>query len=227
MAITASGIGSGLDINGIVSQLMQLERRPVYLLENNNRTYDAQLSAYGRLRSAISSFESAMEELGSLDKFKVFSSTSSNEDALTVSADSNAAQGVYSMEVSRLAQNHKLGSDLINSDDLFTGTLTTVGTDLKDYVSGNSYEFDEQSEPGADFSIIFDQGGSYQDQDLESSDSCFGEWIAIANDTIAVANCGIKFKFPSTLEDGMTITATVQDPGQTAETFTGTLTTPK
>jgi len=123
MAITAAGVGSGLDINGIVTQLMTLERQPVFKLERKVNEYESQLSAYGKIRSALSSFQSAMEGLGSLDKFKVFSAASSDEDVVTASTDSNAASGIYSLEVTRLAQNHKLGSSETDKADTFTGNL--------------------------------------------------------------------------------------------------------
>jgi len=130
MAITAAGVGSGLDINGIVTQLMALERIPVNKLEANNREYEAQLSAYGQVRSALSSFETAMEGLGSLDKFKVYSASSTDEDILTASTTSAAANGTYNLEVTRLAQNHKMASGESSNTDEFRGNLTiTIGTD--------------------------------------------------------------------------------------------------
>ena len=135
MAITAAGVGSGLDINGIVIQLMQLERQPVFKLESQIRGYESQLSAYGQIRSALSSFESAMEGLGSLDKFKVFAASSSDESIATASADSTAASGIYSLEILRLAQNHKLGSSEIDNADTFSGNLDIT-------VDGNTLSVD-------------------------------------------------------------------------------------
>ena len=122
--ITAGGVGSGLDINGIVTQLMLLERQPVFKLERKVDEYESQLSAYGKIRSALSSFESAMQGLGSLDKFKVYAASSSDEEVVTASADSNAAAGIYSLEVTRLAQNHKLGSSETVKTDTFVSILT-------------------------------------------------------------------------------------------------------
>jgi len=119
MAITAAGVGSGLDVENIVTQLMRLERRPLDALVQRESEFRAELSAFGRLKSAISSFKSAMEDLGSLDKFQVFSTTSSDEDVLTASADSSAAQGVFAIDVDRLAQNHKLaGAQVSDSTDI-------------------------------------------------------------------------------------------------------------
>lgn len=134
MAITAAGVGSGLDIESIVSQLMTLERQPLVALQRRESDTRAQISAYGTLKSAVSSFQDAMNDLSSLDKFRVFQSDSSDEDVMTASADSAAAGGIYSLDVTRLAQNHKLGSAELSNTATFGGgagdALTlTVGTD--------------------------------------------------------------------------------------------------
>jgi flagellar hook-associated protein 2 len=139
MAITAAGVGSGLDIETIVTQLMQLERRPLVALQNQESEYRAELSAYGRLKSAFSSFQSAMDELGNLDKFKIFSASSSDEEAVTASADSAAAAGTFNIEVTRLAQNHKLGSDPFAATDTFGGT---AGDELEVTTGGDTLTVD-------------------------------------------------------------------------------------
>ena len=134
MAITAAGVGSGLDIESIVSQLMSLERRPLVALQQRESDTRAQISAYGTLKSAVSSFQDAMKDLSSLDKFRIFQTTSSDDKIMTASADSDAATGLYSLDVTRLAQNHKMGSDEHADTAMFGGgagdALTlTVGTD--------------------------------------------------------------------------------------------------
>ncbi len=119
MAITAAGVGSGLDIEGIVSQLMVLERQPLQAMQRRESEHRADLSAYGRLKSAVSSFESAMEGLSSEDKFKIFSTQSSDTDVLAASADDTAASGVFSIDVTRLAQHHKVSSTEHNAGASF------------------------------------------------------------------------------------------------------------
>jgi len=111
MAITAAGVGSGLDIENIVSQLMTLERRPLVSIQGQVSVTQAKISSYGTLKSTISSFQDAMQELSTLDAFRKFTSTSSDEDVMTATADSDAAAGIYNISVGRLAQNHKLGSN--------------------------------------------------------------------------------------------------------------------
>jgi flagellar hook-associated protein 2 len=119
--ITAAGVGSGLDINSIISQLMAIEQRPLVAMQNTEKTYQAQLSAYGRLHSAMAGFQSAMSGLADLSKFEVFAANSSNTDVLAASADSTASLGSYQVQVVRIAEAHKMASA-----NTFTDTDTTT-----------------------------------------------------------------------------------------------------
>jgi len=108
--ISSAGVGSGLDVNSIVSQLMALERRPLQRIQAQKSGYEAQLSAYGKLKSAISDFSSALAELDRASDFKLFTAGSSDEDVLTATASSDAAPGSYSIEVERIAERHKMAA---------------------------------------------------------------------------------------------------------------------
>jgi flagellar hook-associated protein 2 len=110
MAITAAGVGSGLDIENIVSQLMSLERRPLVALQQKTRAAESEISALGTFKSQLSTFQDAMEELSSLDEFRKFASSSTDEDVLTATADGDAAAGNFSVEITRLAQNNRYAS---------------------------------------------------------------------------------------------------------------------
>jgi len=65
MGITASGIGSGLDINSLVAQLVKAESRPMALLQGQQKTIKARISSYGQLSSALAGFQNAARTLGS------------------------------------------------------------------------------------------------------------------------------------------------------------------
>lgn len=134
MAITAAGVGSGLDIESIVSQLMNIERQPLVALQRKTSDTKAQISSYGALKSTMSTFQDAMKDLGTLDAFRKFATNSSDEGVLMATADKDGAAGIYNVDVSRLAQNHKLGSNEFAATDTFGGknndALTlTVGAD--------------------------------------------------------------------------------------------------
>jgi flagellar hook-associated protein 2 len=121
MAISSPGIGSGLDINGIVSQLMALERRSVTGLDTKEAKYHAQLSAYGSLKGALSTFQNAVAALAAPSRFSTVRASSADVSVATISATA-AAEGTYALEVQTLARAHKLKSTT------FEASSTTVGT---------------------------------------------------------------------------------------------------
>lgn len=122
MGISAPGMGSNLDVNAIVSQLMAAERRPLALLDQREAAYQAKLSAYGALKGALSSFQTAMEGLADAAKFHAATATAADTSLLTASADGKAVAGSYSVEVQQLAQQQKIRSEG------FAGTSSVVGS---------------------------------------------------------------------------------------------------
>ncbi len=122
MGISSTGIGSGLDVNGIVTQLMALERRPLTALDAKEAKYQAQLTAYGSLKGALSSFQSAVAALASPAKFSAVTANLADTTVATATASSAAKAGSYAVEVQTLAQAHKLKSGT------FAATSTTVGS---------------------------------------------------------------------------------------------------
>lgn len=125
--IISSGIGSGLDIQGIVQQLVAAEGQPVEVrIAQKEARAQAKLSAFGSLKSALSDFRSKLESMKSIDKFLSRTATSGNEDAFTVSAGSTAQPASYTIEVVQLAQAQKLTSGAFVDAEgaVGTGTLT-------------------------------------------------------------------------------------------------------
>ncbi|MCB1774597.1 MAG: flagellar filament capping protein FliD [Gammaproteobacteria bacterium] len=122
MAITAAGVGSGLDIEGIVTQLMTLERRPIVAIQQKVTRAEAEISSLGTFKSQLSTFQDAMQELGSLDAFRKFTTASTDDAVAIAEADGDAAAGIYNIDVTRLAQNHKQGSKEFASGATVGGT---------------------------------------------------------------------------------------------------------
>ncbi len=124
MGISVSGMGSGLDINGLVSQLMSAESRPMTLLKTQQKTVGTKISAYGQLSSALANLQNSLKGLSANGLSAVGASSSST--ALAASTGVGATPGSYSVTVSQLAQSHKLVSPGFASDsaDLGAGTLS-------------------------------------------------------------------------------------------------------
>lgn len=122
-SIVSTGIGSGLDIAGIVQQLVAAEGDPVESRLGQQETRaQAKLSAFGSLKSALSGFRDKLESMRSLDQFLSRKAISGNENVFTVSAGSSALPANYSIEVVQVAQAQKLTSGA------FTGSSAVIGT---------------------------------------------------------------------------------------------------
>lgn len=136
-SITAPGIGSGLDVNSIVSQLISLEQQPILALQQKEAGYAAQLSAIGQLRSAVSPLQDAANKLKDFSSLAAFTATSADSAKFTASTDNTAAVGSFDIQVQSLAQSQKLGS--ASQADKDTTTFGNTGDTLTLTVDGNSF----------------------------------------------------------------------------------------
>lgn len=122
--LSTQGIGSGLDISGIVAKIMKIERKPWDKLGTDGVELKAQLSAYGQLKGVVSTLQTTMTTLSDATKFKASKATSTDLKVLTASADGTASRGVYAIEVKRLAETHRLVAGTVFADT----TTSKVGT---------------------------------------------------------------------------------------------------
>jgi flagellar hook-associated protein 2 len=104
VGLSSPGIGSNLDVNGIVSKLMSVEQQPLTLLAQKEASFQAKISAYGSLSGALSSFQNSLTALSTPTKFQAISANVTDSTVLTASATSNAVTGSYNVNVSQLAQ---------------------------------------------------------------------------------------------------------------------------
>jgi flagellar hook-associated protein 2 len=127
MAITSTGIGSGLDIDSLVSKLVAAERSAGQTRIDGKKTkLTEQFSAMGTLMGAMSGFQASLNSLVSGGSFNSRSVSLSDEAAFTAKATSAAAAGSYDVQVQQLAKAAQLGSGAFasGSTTVGTGTLT-------------------------------------------------------------------------------------------------------
>ncbi|MDX1734737.1 MAG: flagellar filament capping protein FliD, partial [Halioglobus sp.] len=125
--ITAAGVGSGLDIESLVTQLVAAERGPVEsrILQQDARI-TSELSAFGTFKGALSAFQTSLADLNVLSSFGRRTGVSSNSDVLEATSDGTAVNGSYDIAVTQLAKAHSLASGSYATTDeiVGTGTLT-------------------------------------------------------------------------------------------------------
>lgn len=108
--ISSPGIGSGLDVQSIVAQLVALERRPIQQLEKAATKIQTQISAFGKLQSALATLRDAAARLARNDTWGAVKAASSRPDAVSASVADGAQTGSYSVLVQRLAAGQTVAS---------------------------------------------------------------------------------------------------------------------
>ena len=154
-SISSPGIGSGLDINSIVRQLVAAEGQPTRnRLDRTEAELQARISAYGLLQGAVSSFQTSLGKLTGGSGFQANTASSSNQEVLVATASRTAVAGRYDLDVTHLARAHSLVTDSglaagqfsSTSDVLGTGTLTfKFGTTVMDGASYGSFTPDAEA----------------------------------------------------------------------------------
>lgn len=111
-------MASGLDIAGMTQQLVAAERKPkADRITTQQKQVNVSLSAYGQVKSSISSMQSMLEKFGKDEAFNGQKATSDNSDYLSIKATAKAKSGVYNINIQQMAQSHKLmGKELFSAD---------------------------------------------------------------------------------------------------------------
>ncbi|MCY4743639.1 flagellar filament capping protein FliD [Pelomonas sp. UHG3] len=120
--ISSAGIGSGLDIESLVSKLVAAERTPITQLNTRIDGLKTELSSYGKVQSALSTLRDAASRLTTPASWSGSLATSSDPTLVSVTAGSSAAIGTVSVKVDALAQ-----SQTLVSSNAVASATTTVG----------------------------------------------------------------------------------------------------
>lgn len=123
--ITSAGIGSGIDVESLITRLMSLERAPIEQLKQRTDGLKTQLSAVGKTQSSLSSLRDAAAKLAQSNAFQSATATSSDAATVSASAVSGAALGSFNVSVTRLATAQSLASNpVVAGTNIGTGTIT-------------------------------------------------------------------------------------------------------
>ncbi len=121
--LTSGGIGSGIDVAGLVNSLINAERAPTEgRLAVKEAGLQARLSGFGLIKGALDKLQSAVTTLGASDLLSTNKASSGDDKLFTASADGTAVAGAYSVEITTLAAAQKLASGA------FAASTTVVGT---------------------------------------------------------------------------------------------------
>lgn len=132
MAITSTGLGSGLEVENIITQLMALEKKPLTSLQTKASTIDSKISAFGTVKSQLSTLSDAVTALSKASTWSAKTVSSSNATAVSaaVANGTNASVSSFSVTVSQLARTQSISSAPVSTGaTVGSGTLSfSLGT---------------------------------------------------------------------------------------------------
>jgi flagellar hook-associated protein 2 len=165
MSISVGGLISGLDTNSLIDQMLEIQQQPIVNLQQQEASYQVELSAYGSLQGVLDSLKSAMEGLDSVSDLTGFSATSGDTDLFSVTADENATPGSYGITVQQLAGVHKLTSGAFSEEELVgegtihlkvgDGSTTDIAVSAADTIDDVAQAIND-ADAGVQAAVIFD-----------------------------------------------------------------------
>lgn len=180
--ISSAGVGSGLDVNGIVSKLMAVEQQPITNLNKKEAAFQAKISAYGSLKSALSGFQGVLLGLTNASSFKSITATPADNTIVTASASSIAVAGSYALDITQIAKAQKLVATGQTSAtaSIGNGTVTIdFGT-----ISGGTFDTVTGKYTGASFTS---NGNGAKTLTIDASNNS----LTGIRDAINAANIGV------------------------------------
>ncbi|WP_323086285.1 flagellar cap protein FliD N-terminal domain-containing protein, partial [Providencia alcalifaciens] len=125
--ISTLGIGANLDLNVQMDQLEAMERRRLDPLTQQKASYDAQISAFGKMQSSLEKLKKAAEDL---KKYQDISTTkvSGEYKAFDVKTDGKAIAGVHDVKVNQLAKAQTIATKGVDDNKKLLGNGATERT---------------------------------------------------------------------------------------------------
>ena len=124
--ITSLGIGSGLNVNSIISQLMAVQNQPVNLLQNQEAADQSTVSSFGQLQGVLATFQTTMQGLSTSSQYQSVSGSIANSSVASITTTSGASAANYALQVNQLAQAQSLvtAGQTSSSSAIGNGTIS-------------------------------------------------------------------------------------------------------
>lgn len=134
MGISSLGVGSGLDLEGLVTQLLEAERAPkAARLDAQDERIEAEISSLGQIKSKLSEFKDSVDELRKdqslTGREPTIRNPSEETEPFTAEASNSALTGEYAITVERLASGSRIESATAATGGFAASTDEVTDTD--------------------------------------------------------------------------------------------------
>lgn len=151
-SVSSAGIGSGLDVDSIITGLMKVEQQPLTDLQTKATSINTTISAFGAVKSALSAFRDAASAIALPSAWNATAATSSDASAVGVATGTNAATGSYAIQVQSLAAAQSTVSGTYASGSALVGA-GTLHIDLGTWSSGQTAFTARSGSTGVDVTV--------------------------------------------------------------------------
>ncbi|WP_353093030.1 flagellar filament capping protein FliD [Methylibium sp.] len=229
MAMSSPGLGSGLDVSSIVSQLVALERKPLEKMQTAATFMQTQVSAYGQLQSLVSAVGDAAKALAKPTVWQAASAGTSDATSVAATATAGAAIGSYSVSVSQIARAQSLASAVFTAptDVVGAGKMTI---ELGGYNVANDPAFTPKT-GSTTLELEFEAGTTLEQVKTQINAANAGVSAAIVRDangarlTLTSATTGLDSTLRITVSDATgALTGLAYDPASGTNPMTQTQT---
>jgi flagellar hook-associated protein 2 len=129
--ITFGGLTSGIDTDGIISRLADIERIPIRRLQVQQAQLRVRGDLYSGFKSRISEIAQAGNALTQLGAFDSVKSDSTKPEVATIKSNVGSQAGTYNLKVTNLASAQKISSAPQTSTTAAVGTAGTFSVNGK------------------------------------------------------------------------------------------------
>ena len=121
MATGLAGIFTSIDTDVLVARTIAIERVPLDRLAVKRATYEAKKTVIESIETRFGHLQDMVDDLKDISNLRGVSAASTDHDTVAVSADAGATEGVYQIEVNRLATSERHVHDGIATRDTALG----------------------------------------------------------------------------------------------------------
>lgn len=113
MSISIRGLASGLDVDDIIDQLVEIERRPIYQMEAEKGIYQKRIETWQDVNTRLYNLRMAGNSLLEVPDFAPLNAVSSDTSVATAMVTGDIDEGLFNLEVFELAQYHRVASSQV------------------------------------------------------------------------------------------------------------------
>ena len=130
MGVSSIGIGSGIDVETIISKLTALEQQPLSTLVSKASKIQTRVSLVGQIKSQVEALATSAATLAKASSWTGVTVKSSNESAVTGTISGTASATSFNVEVQQIAAAQSTSSAAVTKDTAIgTGTINIdIGT---------------------------------------------------------------------------------------------------